>query len=90
VFWSSRRKDLPHFSFGSDLREWTDKDVNWFRTSIAEGNVSYRAIEALSAETQQKFVSQLSGVSSKNVIEHLATLSSILGKAKGWKMFSKR
>ena len=20
----------PHFSFGSDLRKWTDKDVKWF------------------------------------------------------------
>ena len=37
--------------FGSDLREWTDKDVNWFRTSIAEVNVSYRAIEALKVPT---------------------------------------
>jgi enoyl-CoA hydratase/carnithine racemase len=41
----------PHFSFGSDLREWTDKDVNWFRTSIAEVNLSYRAIEALKVPT---------------------------------------
>jgi enoyl-CoA hydratase/carnithine racemase len=41
----------PHFSFGSDLREWTDKDVNWFRTSIAEVNLSYRAIEALRVPT---------------------------------------
>ena len=41
----------PHFSFGSDLREWTDKDVNWFRTFIAEVNQSYRAIEALKVPT---------------------------------------
>ena len=41
----------PHFSFGSDLREWTDKDVNWFRTFIAEVNLSYRAIEALKVPT---------------------------------------
>jgi enoyl-CoA hydratase/carnithine racemase len=41
----------PHFSFGSDLREWTDKDVNWFRTSIAEVNRSYRAIEGLKVPT---------------------------------------
>ena len=41
----------PHFSFGSDLREWTDKDVNWFRTFIAELNLSYRAIETLKVPT---------------------------------------
>jgi len=41
----------PHFSFGADLREWTDKDVNWFRTFIAEVNLSYRAIEALKVPT---------------------------------------
>lgn len=39
----------PNFSFGSDLREWTDKEANWFRTFIAEVNMSYRAIEALKA-----------------------------------------
>lgn len=41
----------PHFSFGSDLREWIDKDVNWFRTFIAEVNLSFRAIEALKVPT---------------------------------------
>ena len=41
----------PHFSFGSDLREWTGKDANWFRTFIAEVNLSYRAIEALKVPT---------------------------------------
>src|SRR5271169_4294986 len=43
--------DGPDFSFGSDLREWTHKDVNWFRTFIAELNLSYRAIEALRVPT---------------------------------------
>jgi enoyl-CoA hydratase/carnithine racemase len=41
----------PNFSFGSDLREWTHNDVNWFRTFIAELNLSYRAIEALKVPT---------------------------------------
>jgi enoyl-CoA hydratase/carnithine racemase len=41
----------PNFSFGSDLREWTHKDVNRFRTFIAEINLSYRAIEALKVPT---------------------------------------
>src|SRR5580704_10806614 len=41
----------PHFSFGSDLREWTVNDVNWFRTFVAEVNQSYRAIEALKVPT---------------------------------------
>src|SRR5258707_11990953 len=36
----------PHFSFGGEVREWPGKDVNWFRTFVAEGNLSYRAIEA--------------------------------------------
>jgi enoyl-CoA hydratase/carnithine racemase len=41
----------PHFSFGSDVREWTDRDINWFRTFIAEVNAAYRAIEALRIPT---------------------------------------
>src|SRR5260221_1861397 len=41
----------PHFSFGGEVREWPDKDVNWFRTFVAEVNLSYRAIEALRVPT---------------------------------------
>ncbi|WP_263367916.1 enoyl-CoA hydratase/isomerase family protein [Edaphobacter bradus] len=41
----------PNFSFGSDLREWTHRDVNRFRTFIAEINLSLRAIEALKVPT---------------------------------------
>ena len=41
----------PHFSFGGEVREWPGKDVNWFRTFVAEVNVSYRAIEALRVPT---------------------------------------
>ncbi len=37
----------PHFSFGGEVREWPGKDVNWFRTFVAEVNLSYRSIEAL-------------------------------------------
>ena len=41
----------PHFSFGGEVREWPGKDVNWFRTFVAEANLSYRAIEALRVPT---------------------------------------
>jgi enoyl-CoA hydratase/carnithine racemase len=41
----------PHFSFGGEVREWPGKDVNWFRTFVAEVNLSYRAIEALTVPT---------------------------------------
>jgi enoyl-CoA hydratase/carnithine racemase len=41
----------PHFSFGGEVREWPGKDVNWFRTFVAEVNLSYRAIEALRIPT---------------------------------------
>src|SRR6202047_3702979 len=41
----------PHFSFGGEVREWPGKDVNWFRTFVAEVNASYRAIEALRVPT---------------------------------------
>jgi enoyl-CoA hydratase/carnithine racemase len=41
----------PHFSFGGEVREWPGKDVNWFRTFVAEVNLSYRAIEALKVPT---------------------------------------
>ena len=26
----------PHFSFGGEVREWPGKDVNWFRTFVAD------------------------------------------------------
>jgi enoyl-CoA hydratase/carnithine racemase len=40
-----------HFSFGGDVRVWSDKDINWFRTFAAEVNQSYRALEALRIPT---------------------------------------
>src|SRR5258707_9004212 len=45
------RAEGPHFSFGGEVREWPGKDINWFRTFVAEGNASYRAIEALRVPT---------------------------------------
>src|SRR6185369_7820331 len=45
------RSEGPHFSFGGEVREWPGKDVNWFRTFVAEVNVSYRAIELLKIPT---------------------------------------
>ena len=45
------RSDGPHFSFGGEVREWPGKDVNWFRTFVADVNVSYRAIEMLKIPT---------------------------------------
>jgi enoyl-CoA hydratase/carnithine racemase len=45
------RADGPNFSFGGEVREWPGKDVNWFRTFVAEVNASYRAIEALRVPT---------------------------------------
>src|SRR6201985_1248348 len=45
------RAEGPHFSFGGEVREWPGKDVNWFRTFVAEVNVSYRAIELLKIPT---------------------------------------
>src|ERR1700761_8310244 len=41
----------PHFSFGGEVREWPGKDINWFRTFVAEVNPSYRALEALRIPT---------------------------------------
>src|SRR6201993_1329723 len=41
----------PHFSFGGEVREWPGKDINWFRTFVAEVNHSYRAIEGLRVPT---------------------------------------
>lgn len=45
------RSEGPHFSFGGEVREWPGKDVNWFRTFVAEINFSYRAIEMLKIPT---------------------------------------
>src|SRR3979411_543279 len=45
------RSEGLHFSFGGEVREWPGKDVNWFRTFVAEVNASYRAIEMLKVPT---------------------------------------
>src|ERR1700693_83496 len=45
------RSEGPHFSFGGEVREWPGKDVNWFRTFVADVNVSYGAIETLKITT---------------------------------------
>ena len=45
------RAEGPNFSLGGEVREWPGKDVNWFRTFVAEVNASYRAIEALRIPT---------------------------------------
>jgi enoyl-CoA hydratase/carnithine racemase len=45
------RSEGSHFSFGGEVREWPGKDVNWFRTFVAEVNASYRAIEMLKIPT---------------------------------------
>src|SRR5882672_10661919 len=45
------RSEGLHFSFGGGVREWPGKDVNWFRTFVAEVNQSYRALEALRVPT---------------------------------------
>src|ERR1700744_1361296 len=45
------RAEGPHFSFGGEVREWPGKDVNWFRTFVADINASYRAIELLKVPT---------------------------------------
>ena len=45
------RSEGPHFSFGGEVREWPGRDVNWFRTFVAEVNASYRAIEMLKIPT---------------------------------------
>jgi enoyl-CoA hydratase/carnithine racemase len=45
------RSEGPHFSFGGEVREWPGKDVNWFRTFVAEVNFCYRAIEMLKIPT---------------------------------------
>jgi enoyl-CoA hydratase/carnithine racemase len=45
------RAEGPHFSFGGEVREWKGKDINWFRTFVADVNQSYRALEALRVPT---------------------------------------
>ena len=40
-----------HFSFGGEVREWPGKDIDWFRTFVAEVNASYRALEILRVPT---------------------------------------
>ncbi|WP_375776208.1 enoyl-CoA hydratase/isomerase family protein [Bradyrhizobium sp. ma5] len=45
------RAEGPHFSFGGEVREWPGKDVNWFRTFVADVNIAYRAIEMLKIPT---------------------------------------
>src|SRR6266436_851348 len=45
------RAEGRNFSLGGEVREWLGKDVNWFRTFVAEVNGSYRAIEALRVPT---------------------------------------
>lgn len=45
------RAEGPNFSVGGEVRDWPGKDVNWFRTFVAEINASYRAIEALRIPT---------------------------------------
>ena len=45
------RAEGPHFSLGGEVREWPGKDLDWFRTFVAEVNTSYRAIEALRVPT---------------------------------------
>ena len=39
------------FSFGGEVREWPGKDIDWFRTFIAEVNATYRALEVLRVPT---------------------------------------
>jgi len=45
------RAEGEHFSLGGEVREWPGKDINWFRTFVADVNASYRAIEALRVPT---------------------------------------
>ena len=45
------RAEGPNFSLGGEVREWPGKDVNWFRTFVADVNASNRAIEALRVPT---------------------------------------
>ncbi|MDR7156817.1 enoyl-CoA hydratase/carnithine racemase [Sphingobium xenophagum] len=45
------RPEGPNFSLGGDVRQWPGKDINWFRTFVAEVHAAYRAIEALRIPT---------------------------------------
>src|SRR5712671_3918929 len=45
------RAEGPNFSLGGEVREWPGKDINWFRTFVADVNASNRAIEALCVPT---------------------------------------
>jgi enoyl-CoA hydratase/carnithine racemase len=45
------RAEGPNFSLGGEVREWPGKDINWFRTFVAEVNQAYRALEALRVPT---------------------------------------
>jgi enoyl-CoA hydratase/carnithine racemase len=45
------RAEGPNFSVGGEVREWPGRDINWFRTFVAEVNQSYRALEALRVPT---------------------------------------
>lgn len=45
------RAEGPNFSLGGDVREWPGKDINWFRTFVAEVHLAYRAIDALRIPT---------------------------------------
>src|ERR1700674_4507150 len=45
------RSEGPHFSLGGEVREWPGKDINWFRTFVADVSASYRAIGALRVPT---------------------------------------
>jgi enoyl-CoA hydratase/carnithine racemase len=45
------RAEGQNLSCGGEVREWPGKDINWFRTFVAEVNQSYRAIEALRVPT---------------------------------------
>lgn len=45
------RAEGPNFSLGGDVREWPGKDINWFRTFVAEVHSAYRAIDTLRIPT---------------------------------------
>jgi enoyl-CoA hydratase/carnithine racemase len=45
------RAEGPNFCLGGDVRQWPDKDINWFRTFTAEVHAAYRAIEGLRIPT---------------------------------------
>src|SRR5882762_5877089 len=55
------RAEGPHFSFGGEVREWPGRDINWFRTFVADVNVSYRAIETLKIARQRQLEAATKG-----------------------------